>query len=158
MNEGNPELLSQLRDIHAAAEPGWWPPAPGWWVLAVLLIAVLTLALRFGFKKWRVQKRRKRLMAALNAIPGEFNPEENPHDYLAQLNKVFRVVALRAFSDTASARLQGEEWVSFIHSLLPDGADSGSLAALATGPYQPSPEFNADALHHLARTWIKRYG
>jgi hypothetical protein len=158
MNEGNPELLSQLRDIHSAAEPSWWPPAPGWWVLAALALVLLTLVVRYGLQKWRIRIRQKRLVNALDSIPGEFNPAEMPHEYLAQMNKLFRVVALRAFPGTASARLQGAEWVTFIQSLLPENPASASLAALATGPYQPSPEFDADALQQLARTWIKRYG
>ena len=158
MNEGAQELLSQLRDIHSAAEPGWWPPAPGWWVLAALALALVTLAVRYGLKQWRVGRRRKRLMIALDGIPAEFNPAERPREFLAQMNKLFRVVALRAFPGTHSARLQGGEWVSFIRSLLPEGAESGSLDALATGPYQASPEFDAEALQQLARSWIKQYG
>ena len=37
----NPELLAQLRDIHAAPELPWWPPASGWWALALMLLVVL---------------------------------------------------------------------------------------------------------------------
>ena len=29
----------QLRDIHLPESSLWWPPAPGWWILALLLIA-----------------------------------------------------------------------------------------------------------------------
>ncbi|MEP6880575.1 MAG: DUF4381 domain-containing protein, partial [Dokdonella sp.] len=36
MNQPGPEL----RDIHLPADPSWWPPAPGWWILAAILLGV----------------------------------------------------------------------------------------------------------------------
>jgi len=158
MDEVNQELLSQLRDIHAAADPGWWPPAPGWWVLAVLVAAGLFFILRHGYRAWQTMLRRRRLLHALEEIQQEVNPEENPHEFLARMNRLFRVVALRAFPDTACLRLQGDEWVGFIQSLLPDSRSTASLAALASGPYEPEPHCDADGLRQLARTWVKKYG
>ena len=32
-----------LRDIHLPGAIGWWPPAPGWWLLAALVLAGLAL-------------------------------------------------------------------------------------------------------------------
>ena len=158
MQDGNSELLSQLRDIHAAADPGWWPPAWGWWVLAVLVSALLVLALRHALHRWRGARRRRRLLDALDEIARDIDPGESPHEYLARLNRLFRVVALRAFPGTACVRLQGAEWVGFIRSLLPEGAQTDCLAALAGGPYEPRPVFDADGLRQLARTWVKTHG
>ncbi len=158
MNEVSPELLQQLRDIQAASEPGWWPPAPGWWLLAAILLAGLLLVLRLLAKRWAIRRRRAKLLVALDYIQSQYDPTEPSSDYLSQLNRFFRVVAIRAFPDTASARLQGSAWVDFLRSLLPDGAAANSLAALESGPYQPHPEFDAAALHALAKEWVKRYG
>ena len=36
-----PELLQKMRDIHYPGDPSWFPPAPGWWLVAALLIAAL---------------------------------------------------------------------------------------------------------------------
>ena len=32
------ELLAQLADIRLPGEISWWPPAPGWWILAALVL------------------------------------------------------------------------------------------------------------------------
>jgi len=158
MKDASGNLLSQLRDIHGAADPGWWPPAWGWWVLALLAVALLALAARFGYHRWLAWRRRRRLLAALNRISRDISPVEQPQAYLARLNRLFRVVALRAFPDTACVRLQGADWVRFIQSRLPGSVPSGSLSALASGPYEPRPEFDAQKLHRLARTWVGKYG
>jgi hypothetical protein len=41
----NPEL--PLRDIHLPEAITWWPPAPGWWISAVLAIAIIVLVTRW---------------------------------------------------------------------------------------------------------------
>lgn len=157
----NPEaspLLAQLQDIHGAASPGWWPPAPGWWVLAALLLGALFFALRRLRRGLDVRRRRRAWLLALEDLNRRHDPLESPREFLADLNRLFRAVAVRAFPDTTCTRLQGEEWVSFIVSLMPDGTSADSLRALASGPYQPLPSFEAGALNDHARIWVMRYG
>jgi hypothetical protein len=158
MNAANEQLLSQLRDIHAAAEPGWWPPAPGWWVVALLLAVALAFLGRSMARRLAALRRRRQWLQALQKLEHEHDPAVRPREFLAGLNCLFRAVALQAFPATACARLQGEEWVAFIRSLLPEGPDAGCLSALARGPYEPLPEFDAAALGEQARAWVRRYG
>jgi hypothetical protein len=54
--------------------------------------------------------------------------------------------------------LQGIEWVDFIQSLLPQNVRAECLSALASGPYEPKPEFDARELQVLARIWVGKYG
>ena len=42
-----PDLLAQLKDIHVPLEPLWWPPAPGWWLLCLVVLILISLALRW---------------------------------------------------------------------------------------------------------------
>jgi len=158
MQADTSQLLEQLQDIHGAGDPSWWPPAPGWWVLAVLLLAVLVVAGRILSRALQTRRRRRLYLAEVERLQREFDPERNPRDYLAGLNRLFRVVAMKAFPDTACASMQGEDWVTFLRSLLPGAADTSSLTALAHGPYEAAPSFDRDALLEHARTWVRLYG
>jgi hypothetical protein len=158
MNTDQSQLLAQLQDIHAAGSPLWWPPAIGWWVLALVLLLLIVVATRFLTLKLAARKRRGEWLRALDAIGRELDPQRDAHQYLAGLNRFFRAVALKAFPGTGCAGLQGEEWVLFISSLLPEKTDDSSLSALARGPYEPVPHFDARSLDEHARTWVRLYG
>ena len=158
MNTDQSQLLAQLQDIHAAGSPLWWPPAVGWWVLAMVVLLMMVVAIRFGQRKLAAGKRRREWLRALDAIGKELDPHRDAHQYLAGLNRLFRAVAIKAFPSTVCASLQGEEWVIFISSLLPDNTDDSSLAALARGPYEPVPDFNVRSLDEHARLWVRLYG
>lgn len=161
MMQANPDsaaLLEQLRDIHAAPAPGWWPPAPGWWVLALLLAVAVLFAARALARRYAISRRRRRWLSALDELQGMFDPRQHPREYLAGLNRLFRAVALRAFPGAGCARLEGGEWVDFLRERTPLPETRDSLAALASGPYEPAPEFDAAALAGQARAWVMRYG
>ena len=158
MNSDPSQLLDQLQDIHAAGSPLWWPPAIGWWGLALAALLLLAVAIRFLKRKLAARKRRHEWLRALDAIGQELDPQRDAHQYLAGLNRLFRAVALKAFPGTGCAGLQGEEWVIFISSLLPENSDDSSLSALARGPYEPVPHFDVQALDQHARTWVRLYG
>jgi len=151
-------LLDQLRDIHAAADPGWWPPAVGWWVVAALVVLALFFAVRAVVRKLAALRRRRAWLQALAALDQTWNPEAQPHDYLAGMNRLFRAVALKAFPEAGCGRLQGEEWVAFVRARIPESPALHCLSALAHGPYEPLPHFDAAALREQARTWVQLYG
>jgi hypothetical protein len=124
----------------------------------VLALLVLFLLLRLAARRLAVKRRRRKWLMALDSVGRRHDSREQPHDYLAALNRLFRAVALRAFPDTACARLEGGEWVAFLTGLMPEGEPVGALAALSRGPYEPVPEFDEAALRQLAEAWVNRYG
>ncbi|MBT8059624.1 MAG: DUF4381 domain-containing protein [Gammaproteobacteria bacterium] len=157
MSAENP-LLAQLKDIHAAGDPGWWPPAPGWWVLALLILLLLAWLGMLALRRLSVVRRRKAWLRTLDELKHQHDPAQQPQEYLAALNRLFRAVSLRAFPGTDCVRLEGRAWVDFLASLVPDNVDRGCLGALAEGPYRAAPAFDADRLEAAARSWVRRYG
>lgn len=158
MNPQGTDLLSQLRDIHGAPDAPWWPPAPGWWVLAILVAIGLFLVARKLLNQHRIRQRRQQLIRFLEKVERNIDPAEQPQEYLSSLNRVLKIVALRAFPDSHCALMQGQEWTDFLQIKLEKDEAGDELVILADGPYQPDPGFDAKSLYGFTYRWIKQYG
>jgi len=154
----NQDLLSQLRDIHTAAPVPWWPPAPGWWVLALMLLVLLIWLGRRVLARYRVHQRRKQMLGWVDHLNANIDPQRDPQAYLSTLNRIFKLVALRAFPDQHCAVLNGQEWADFLIEKMKQEQSAASLRVLATGPYDPAPKFDPDQLSELSRYWIRQHG
>jgi len=154
----NPDLLSQLRDIHSAPPPSWWPPAPGWWVLALLLLALLSWAVLRALAFLQRRRRRRRMLAWIDGLNASVDPQTDPGAYLATLNQVFKRVAIRAFPGRRCESMSGDEWSRFVAANLGKGVDDTALRVLARGPYDPAPRFDPGIVSDAARRWIRQYG
>lgn len=95
-----------LRDIHQALAPAWWPPAPGWWVVAAFVLAVVVT-----YVVWRQRKRsRQRRIADLfdNAVDAvDAGPVQ-----IAAMSELLRRAARRR--DPQADRIQGDAWLAFL--------------------------------------------
>ena len=156
------ELLAQLADIHLPEPVSFWPPAPGWWVLAVIiLIALIYIGRRFA----AARTRRKICEYALSELAACYQSLVSADDadldqlklrYLNEVNSVLRRVALVHFPNSNVASLGGRAWVDFIRQsgdarLL----DDDIAAALSHGRFQTKCDVDADALYELGQAWIK---
>ena len=94
-----------LRDVHLTAAPSWWPPAPGWWLVAAALVAAALAWI--GWRAWRAARRRRwaRWFDASSAEGGL--PER-----LAAMSGLLRRAARR--HQAGAERLQGEDWLRFL--------------------------------------------
>jgi len=154
----NPDLLSQLRDIHAAPAVPWWPPAPGWWLLALLLLVLLAWLGRLLLAHYRVHQRRKQMLGWVDNLNVLIDPENEPQAYLSTLNRIIKLVALKAFPGQHCAAMAGTEWVGFLNGNIKGDQFVDSLAVLATGPFEPQPKFDPDTVCDLTRLWIRQHG
>ena len=128
-----------LRDIHAAAAPPVWPPAPGWWLLAVLLIALLVIGSLWLLRRYKVYRLNRQVMHEL------------------ELSILLRRIALRRYAREQVASLTGSAWLRFLDATGGNGEfEHGVGQVLEVGPYCPHPqELPAEELLALARRWVK---
>jgi phosphoribosylformylglycinamidine (FGAM) synthase-like enzyme len=155
------DALSELADIRAPGDVSWWPLAPGWWVLAAIVVALaiygalrlqkrMTLQRRLGGAISEVSKARLSLTAA-----GADNMNQRLI-YVNDINAVLRRVAMLHFNHNSVASLSGQNWVNFLHEHDKGGLLTPALAqVLSQGRFAARCDVDADALDQMARDWIK---
>ena len=106
-----------LREIHLPESVGWWPPAPGWWLLPVLLLLGIAVAW-FGRLLYRRRKYSAISMARkeLAAIRSRYAADRDTGHCVRSVSGLLRRVSISVFPRAESAGLTGDEWVAFLQS------------------------------------------
>ena len=144
----------QLRDIHLPPAPPLWPPAPGWWLLAALLLALLIWAGLLLGRRYRLRRQRRRILERLQQLDHELGPEQDAV-FASEVSMLLRRLALQRYPRDQVAALTGDAWLAFLDRHGGDGRfRQGPGAVLAEAPYAPERPVDRPALLELARQWI----
>jgi hypothetical protein len=158
MSANQADPLAGLRDIHLPEAVSFWPLAPGWWLAAGLVIA-LVIAVHL----YRVARRRSLKRAALAELAGIEESYQHSSDVsklALEISVLLRRVALRRFRRDEVASLHGEDWARFLlrtddsSGLSHENAASLSSAIYA-GPNAPCDEGTPASWISAARHWIR---
>lgn len=154
--------LSQLADIHLPAAVPFWPPAPGWWVLAALLLCGLALLVYVQVRRWQQRQRLTRVLAELAQARAAWRKADDSSRNAAGLallyaiNSLLKRVALLHFPAAQVAPLAGKDWLRFLDAQgLTQDFSKGAGQVLADGEYRPVFDGDAEALCQLAGKWIQ---
>lgn len=156
------ELLAQLADIHLPPAVGFWPPAPGWWILTAVLLTLIIYGAQKYLRYSRLHKVCDHALAELELCyqklaQADGNPEQLQLRFVNEVNSVIRRVALVHFPQSGIASLDGSAWVDFIQEKGESSTMSEEIAAaLSFGRFKQRCEVDANALHTFARQWISR--
>jgi hypothetical protein len=106
--------LDLLNDIVLSATVGWWPLAPGWYVVAIALLMVLLVFSWRSLKKWQSNQYRRIALQELASISSSDTPE------LGRLPELLKRVALCVWPRTQVASLSGKDWHEFLDQSVGD--------------------------------------
>jgi hypothetical protein len=153
----NPIDFSQiaLRDIHEPGVIGWWPPAPGWWILVAVVVAVVVLA----FLRYQSHFRERAALRALKRALERLAEGAEPAHCLQQISMTLRRFAMsRVERAEAVAGLTGERWLKYLDSCWARAEFvSGAGRSLAVAPYAPPGRVRAAevaTLGSLCVDWV----
>jgi len=153
----NPEEVLDLRDIHAAPLPSMWPPAPGWWLLAVVSLVALVVLVLWASRRYRIHRHKRQIMLEIERLSDCYS-KDNIQVFIAGISVLLRRVALRRHARAKVASLTGSEWLRFLDATGGAGGfENGVGRILESGPYQPAlNDVPVEELLSLARRWINK--
>lgn len=156
MDKTNP--LDQLKDIHLPDPIGWWPLAPGWYALLLLLLVLMGIfALRI-YKRYKHALAKKKALILLSFYQQDYAKESNISQSSAHISELLRRVALVYYPREQVASLQGEAWLQFLNATS-KGVDFNSIRhMLLDAPFKHHPTMDLTPLFDQARLWIKQRG
>ncbi len=142
-----------LRDIHLPAEPSWWPPAPGWWLLAVLVLVVAVVAIRAWRRHRREQARQRRILHELDRLAARQHENGGQAELLRGLHQLLRRVARQ--HDVHATLQRGEAWRDTLARVPVDAATLDRLFSIDQLLYQPAGEHDDEAIIDAVRKWLR---
>ena len=142
-----------LRDIHLPAEVSAWPPAIGWWLLAVLVLALAVWAI-LHYRRNRV---RRAALAGLRTIQEDFAQHGDRQRLASEVSTLLRRVCLSYRPRRRIASLTGDAWRDALDRITrASGRFSDAVAQqLCAAPYDPAAAVQADALLDETRRWVR---
>ena len=152
----DPGSLENLRDLALPAPVAFWPPAPGAWIVAAGLAAMLALLLRDLWRRHRDDAYRRAALAELDAIAA--SPQPNA-DTVERISEVMKRAALVAFPREQVAPLSGAMWADFLADSGGKTLDAPAMRRLLCKAYDahgPGPA-EIRTLIAQARIWVARH-
>ena len=147
-----------LRDIHLPEPVSWWPLAPGWWGLAIVILLLIGL-LFLGRMLYRRGQLRREARQALQAIERQYQSHQDDRQLAADLSALLRRVAISSSSRTEVASLTRDAWLDFLdrgvaNSRFQKAFSSGVGRVLIEAPYKPVATIEGTTLLKLCAAWI----
>jgi len=145
--------LAQLSDIHLPAQIQNYPIAPGWWLIAILIIILFSGSIIKLRKSRQLKKFKKQALKQLH---------QNPNLPIQQVITLLKWTALRYFPRHYCANLYGEKFQQFLLQTLPvkQQATFSEQVKVTKENFEKIYQSNNESLtdqqvNQLAITWLK---
>jgi len=146
--------LQDLKDIRTPLAIEIWPPAYGWWLLAMLVVVGICLLTIWLVKARKVTLAKRQALKSLQQI------DSSNLNCVSQLNQLLKRVAMTYFPNQKVQEMHGSQWTAFLASTLPNKKAkdvSESFESMQQTLYQAHSSENSEFPSYCksVETWIK---
>ena len=146
-----PDALAQLRDIHLPVEPAWWPPAPGWWLLALLVLAAVGFIAQRAIRTHRRRRPLRRAVQLYQQVYADCRAGKlSPDAYANASNALLKRLVIHGLGVDAARRASDAAWLEMLDEYLGEtGFSEGPGTGLGNRRFKPDAEIDVEGLHAL---------
>ncbi len=138
-----------------------WPPAYGWWLLALLALTALVALGVWLWLRYRRNAYRRQALQQLAAFRHGFDNHQDMSRLNKECNHLLKAVALQVWPREHVASLYGQPWLAFLDSSLKERAlFTGKTHGLGESLYSPGRDnqnSDPDVLCNAVQRWIKKH-
>ena len=156
--------LENLHDIAAPPPVPWWPPAPGWYAVALTLLLIACWAVISFYLRWKRNEYRRQALAKLAELEQGLAEIDNPAPILRTLPELLKRSALAAYGRESVAYLAGRDWLAWLDTTagrpLFRGETGDLLLACAYGKAERIEQIGGEQARKLFRAahdWLKTH-
>ena len=148
-----------LKDIHLPEVILWWPVAPGWWMLLILVILFIFYAPRLlhWLRSKPVKKLALRELARIRADMGlvDLNNDLDQQRISREISVLLRRTVISYCGRSVGASITGKRWVEQLKQLSSDECFTAEQNEwLSIGQYQSSAACDLQAMLRSCENWL----
>lgn len=160
--------LDQLEPLMAPAPISAWPPAPGWWFLAALLLSLVLLVRLRPWQRWKredtteaespLEPQRQIALDELAQLNKPYGGQP-ANQWLQQLNALLKRLCRTRYPDAHPHTLSGRAWLAFLDNRCP-AAGLTRWMVLVEGVYRAECRLDDKAIQGLEQAvqiWIRKH-
>lgn len=160
--------LDQLEPLMAPAPISAWPPAPGWWFLAALLLSLVLLVRLRPWQRWKrdetteaeppLEPQRQIALDELARLNKPYGGQP-ANQWLQQLNALLKRLCRTRYPDAHPHTLSGRAWLAFLDNRCP-AAGLTRWMVLVEGVYRAECLLDDKAIQGLEQAvqiWIRKH-
>ena len=146
----------ELRDIHLPADPGYWPLAPGWWILIVIVL-ILAYFLFKKIAKIRQTKHINNLMQQeLLTVRESYKKHDNKHQLAVDISTLLNRFVIHVLKDSRASSLTGDAWIAYLNSRVQTQVFDDFKNELTQAQYQKKVDFDVSRLFATVKNYFPK--
>ena len=154
-------LIHGIDEIILPDAVSWWPTAPGWKALAIIIIILLLFKCVRWMKHWWRNRYRREALRQLMQV--QHHAGKQLQEVVAVLPYYLKVTALQAYPRQDVASLSGDNWLVFLDQQYSGAAFSEGVGRkLLAVAYLPQEQWqlsekDSEVLISMSRSWISKH-